>query len=201
MRILLGTLLDGYCQKIEKNKYCQECWEMETLVHSCWECKWCSCCEKQFDVPQKAKRGIIAIVVVQSLSRVQLFATSWTIACQASLSFTIFRSSLRLMSTESVMPSYHLHLCRLQSFPTSGSFLVTWLFTSGGQSIGASASASVLLMNIQGWFPLGLTGLISLLSRGLSKIFSSITVRRHQFFSAQPFLLSSCHIHTLLEKP
>ena len=90
----------------------------------------------------------------------------------------------------------------LQSFPASGSFPMTWLFASSGQSIGASASASVLLMNVQGWFPLGLTGLIFLLSRGLSKIFSSIIVRRHQFFSAQPFLLSSYHIHTwLLKKP
>ena len=78
----------------------------------------------------------------------------------------------------------------LQSFPASGSFPVSWLFMSGGQSIGASASASVLPMNIQGWFLLGLTGLISFLSKGLSRVFSSTTVRRHQFFNAQPFLLS-----------
>ena len=75
-----------------------------------------------------------------------------------------------------------------QSFPASGSFPMSQLFTSGGQSIGASASASVLPMNIQGWFPLGLTGLISLLSKGLSRIFSSTTVRKHQFFSTQPSL-------------
>ena len=191
---------------MENNKYCQECWEMETLVHGCWECKWCSCCEKQFDAPQKVKQGIITVVVVQSLSRVQLFVTSWTTVCQASLSFTSSWSSLRLMSIESVMPSNHLNLCHpllLPSiFPASGSFPMTWLFASSGQSIGASASASVLLMNIQGWFPLGLTGLISLLSRGLSKIFSSIIVQRHQFFGTQPFLLSSYHIHTwLLKKP
>ena len=75
------------------------------------------------------------------------------------------------------------------------------LFTSGGQSIGVSASASVLSMNIQGWFPLGLTGLI-LQSNGLSKVFSSTTVQKHQFFGVQPFLLSSSHICTwLLEKP
>ena len=74
--------------------------------------------------------------------------------------------------------------------------------SSGGQSTGASASASVLPMNIQGWFPLGLTGLIFLQSKGLSGVFSSNTVWRHQFFSAQSFLLSSSHIHTwLLEKP
>ena len=72
----------------------------------------------------------------------------------------------------------------------------------GGQSIGASASASVLPMNIQGWFPLGLTDLISLQSKGLSRVFSNTTVQRHQFFSAQPCLWSNSHIHTwLLEKP
>ena len=82
-----------------------------------------------------------------------------------------------------------------------GSFIMSWLFTSCGQSIGASASASILPINIHCWFPLGLTGLISLLSRGLSGVFSSTTVWRHQFFSPQSFLLSSSHIHTwLLEK-
>ena len=73
----------------------------------------------------------------------------------------------------------------LQPFPASGSFLMSQLFASGCQSIGALASASVLPMNIQDWFPLGLTGLISLLSKGLSGVFSSTTVWRHQFFSAQ----------------
>ena len=72
-----------------------------------------------------------------------------------------------------------------QSFPTLGSFLVSWLFISGGQSIGASASDSGLSGNIQGCFPLGLTGLISLLSKGLSRVFSSVTVGKHQFFSSQ----------------
>ena len=74
----------------------------------------------------------------------------------------------------------------LQSFPASGSFLMSWLFASGGQSIGTSASASVLPMNVQGWFPLGLTGLISLLSKGLSRLFSSTTVWKHQIFDTQP---------------
>ena len=73
-----------------------------------------------------------------------------------------------------------------QSFPTSGSFPVSRLFTSGGQSIGASASASVLPMNIQ-WFPLGLVGLIFLLFTGLSRVFSCTAVLKHQFFGAQPF--------------
>ena len=73
----------------------------------------------------------------------------------------------------------------LQSFPASGSFLLSQFFTSGGQSIGASASASVLPMNIQDWFPLGLTGLISLQSKGLSRVFSNTTVQKHQFLGAQ----------------
>ena len=91
---------------------------------------------------------------------------------------------------------------RLQSFPASGAFLMNWLFTSGGQSVGASASTSFLPMNIQGWSPLGLTGLIALLSKGLSRVFSSTTVQKHQFFSTQPILLYSSHVHTWLqEKP
>ena len=73
----------------------------------------------------------------------------------------------------------------LQSFPASGSFQMNQLFTAGGQSIGASASTSVLPMNIQDWFPLGLTGRISLQSKGLSRVFSNTTVQKHQFFSAQ----------------
>ena len=87
-----------------------------------------------------------------------------------------------------------------QSFPASGSFPISWLFASGGQSIGASTLAPVLPMNIQGWLPLGLTDLI-LLSKGLSRVFSSTTIWKHQFFGTQPFLLSSSHICTqLLEK-
>ena len=88
-----------------------------------------------------------------------------------------------------------------QSFPASGSFLMSQPFTSGGQSIGALASASVLPMNIQDWFPLELTGLI-LQSKGPSRVFSNTTVQKHQFFGSQPSLWSSSHIHTwLLEKP
>ena len=78
-----------------------------------------------------------------------------------------------------------------QFFPASGSFLMSQLFTAGGQSIGASASASVLPMNIQDWFPLGLTDLIFLQFKGLSRVFSSTTIQKHQFFSAQPSLGSS----------
>ena len=106
-------------------------------------------------------------VVVQLLSRVCLFVTPWTAACQASRSIANSRSLLKLISIESVMPSNHLILCRPlllpgQSFPESRSFPMGWFFTSGGQSTGVSASVSILPMNIQGWFPSGLTGLISL---------------------------------------
>ena len=87
-----------------------------------------------------------------------------------------------------------------RSFLASGSFPMSQLFASGSQSIGASAS--VLPMNIQDWFPLGLSGVISLLSKGLSRVFSSTTVQKHRFFSTQPILWSSSHIRTwLLEKP
>ena len=128
-------------------------------------------------------------VVDQSLSRGWLFVTPWTTARQASLSFTISQSLLKLMSTESVMPSNHLILYHPtfsscpQSFPASGSFPMGQLFASGGQSIGASASASasVLPVNIQGWFPLGSTDLISLKSKGRSSVFSSTTIWKHKF--------------------
>ena len=109
----------------------------------------------------------------KSLSHVWLFATPWTAAHQASPSITNFQNLLRLMSIEPVMPSnisssvIPFSSC-LQSLPASGSFPMSQFFASGGQSIGASASASasVLPMNIQGWFPLGLTGWISLQSKG-----------------------------------
>ena len=80
-----------------------------------------------------------------------------------------------------------------QYFLASGTFPVSWLFTSGDQNTGASASASVFSMSIQGWFPLRFTGLISLLSKGLSEVFSSITVQRNQFFGALPSLQSNSH--------
>ena len=136
-----------------------------------------------------------SFVVVQLLSHVQLFA-----ACQASLSFAVPWSLLKFMSIESVMLSNHFILCCpfllcLQSFPASGSFPMSGLFASGGQSIGASFLAPVLSMNIQGWYPLRLIDLISLLCKGLSSIFSNATVRRHQFFSAKPSLSSSSHTH------
>ena len=133
--------------------------------------------------------AIRAISSVQSLSRVQLFATPWIAARQVSLSITNSRSSPKLMSIESVMPSSHLILCHplsscLQSFPASGSFPMSQFFTSGGQSIGVSALTSVLPMSIQDWFPLGWTGWISSQSKGLSRVFSNTTVQKYQFFWA-----------------
>ena len=100
--------------------------------------------------------------------------------------------------SSSVVPSSS----HLQSFPVSGYFQMSQLFTSGSQSIGVSASASVLPVNTQDWFPFGWTGWISLQSKGLSRVFSNTTVQKHQFFSAQLYLQSNSHIHTwLLEKP
>ena len=131
------------------------------------------------------ERGLM-IVVVHSLSHVWFFVTPWTAACQASLSFTITWSLFKLMSIELVMASNRLLL--LPYFPASGSFPMSQFLASGGQSIWASASALVLPMNIQDWFPLGLTGLISLQFKGLSRLFSSTTVQKHQFFSVQASL-------------
>ena len=139
----------------------------------------------------------------QSLSHVCLFATPWTATHQASLSFTISWSLLKFMSIESVMPSNYLVLCcpllLLPSiFPSIRVFSDELTLWSGGQSIGVSASASVLPMNIQGWFPLELTGFISLQPKGLSKVFSNTTVQKHQFFGAQPSLWSNSHITTII---
>ena len=149
--------------------------------------------------------SVVLNQVVHSLSHVRLFVTPWTTACQASLSFTISQSLLKFMSSESVILSNHLILCHslllLPSIFTSlRVFPVSQFFASGSQSIGVSASASVLPMNIQGWFPLGCTDLISLQSKGLSGVFSSTTVWRHKFFSSQPSLWSSSHICTWYPK-
>ena len=127
---------------------------------------------------------------VQSLSSVRIFATPWTAAHQASLSITNSWSSRKLMSIDSVMPSSHLILCHPlllppSIFPNIRVFQTSQFFSSGGQRIGVSASASVLPMNTQDWSPLGWTGWISLQSKGLSRVFSNTTVQRHQFFGAQ----------------
>ena len=126
-------------------------------------------------------------IVVQSLS---LVSNSWN-ACQPSLSFSNSWSLLKLMSIKSVMPSNHLILCRSLLFLPS-IFPGIRVFSSESAlhircpSTGASASASVLPMTIQGRFPLGLTGLISLLSKGLSRVFSSTTIQKHQLVGAWP---------------
>ena len=144
---------------------------------------------------------------VQLLSCVWLFVTPWTTACQASLSITNSWSLLKFMSTESVMPSKHLIFCRplllLPSiFPSITVFSNESVLHVNGQRTGVSALASVLPMNIQDWFPSGWTGWISSLSKGLSRVFSNITVQKHQFFDTQLSLWFNSHIHTwLLEKP
>ena len=129
---------------------------------------------------------------VQSLSRVWLFATPWIVARQASLSITISRSSVRLTSNESLMPSSHLILCcpLLLLPPIPPSFRVfsneSTYFAQGGQSTGVSALASFLPKKSQGWSPSEWTGWDSLQSKGLSRVFSNTIVQKHQFFSAQP---------------
>ena len=146
-------------------------------------------------------------VVVQSLSHDQLFATPQTDTHQVSLSFTISWRLLKFMSIESVITIHPSHPLSSPSPPAfnlsqhQGFFPVSQFFKSSGQSIGALASASVIPINIQDQFPLRLTSLIPLLSKGLSRVFSSITVQKHQFFGTQPSLWSNSHILTrLLEK-
>ena len=153
--------------------------------------KWSFC----FNVDTKCDSGFSS---VQLLSCVRLFATPWTLAHQASLSITNSRSLLKLMSIELVMPSNHLSLCRPLLLPTSifPSIKNFSNESSGGQSIGLSASASVLPMNTQDWFSLGWSGWISLQSKGLSRVFFNTTVQKHQFFGTQPSLWFNSHIST-----
>ena len=101
---------------------------------------------------------------------------------------------------DAIQPSHPLSCPSPPAFnlSPSGSFPINWLFTSGGQSIRASTSATVLPVNIQGWFPLGLTDLISLQFKGLSRVFSSTIVWKNQFFGVQPFLWSNSHVPTWL---
>ena len=125
----------------------------------------------------------------QLFSRVWLFAIPWTAAHQAFLSITNSHYSNSCPLSQWCHPTIstsvvHFSSC-FQSFPVLGSFPVSQFFISGGQIIGVSASASVLPMNIQDWFPLGWTGWISLLSKGLSRVFSNTRVQNHQFFGAQ----------------
>ena len=150
---------------------------------------------------------VVSCFPVQLLSRVWLFATLWTAARQASLSITnsgVSPNSCPLSRwchptiSSSVVP---FSACP-QSFPASGSFQMSQLFTSGGQNIGVSDSTSVLPMNTQDWFPLGWTGWISLQSKGLSRVFFNTTVQKHQFFGTQLSSQSNSHVYTWpLEKP
>ena len=137
---------------------------------------------------------------VQSLSRVQLFATQWTAAHQASLSIINSQSlpnscPLSWWCYPTISSSVIPFSSCFQSFPASGSFPMSQLLASGGQSIGASASTSVLPMNIQDWFSLGWTGWISLQSKGLSRVLSNTTVQKHQFFGIQLYSPTLTSLH------
>ena len=145
-------------------------------------------------------------VAIQSLSCDRFFVTPWTTPCQVSLSFTISwvcsnSCPLSRWCHPTISSFVTPFSSGFQSSPGSESFPMSRLFTLGGQSIDG-ASPSILPINIQGWSPLGLTGLISLLSKGLSRVFSSTTIQKHQFSSSQPSLWSNSHICIwLLEKP
>ena len=150
-------------------------------------------------------RSMAKLIVVQLLSHVWLFETPWTAACQASLS----SPSLGVCSNScplsrwcyATISSSIVSFSCIQYFPASESFPMSQVFASDGQNTGASASATVLPMNTQGWFPLGLTDLISLLSKGLSRIFSSTSLKASILWLSV-FLWSSSHICTwLLDKP
>jgi len=145
--------------------------------------------------------------LVQSLSHFWLFSAPWTAALQASLFFTTSLSLLKFMSLELVMLSNHLILCHpflflpsifhsIRVFSSELAVLIKW------PKYWSLSFSTVLPVNIQGWFPFELTGLISVPSKGLSRVFSNTTVQKHWFFSTHPSLWSSSHIHTwLLEKP
>ena len=163
-----------------------------------------SCCSSKLFIAVKAT---VQCSSVQSLSCVRLFSTPWITAHQASLPITNSRSSLRLMSIESVMPSSHLILClillllppippNIRVFPNESSLRMRW------PNYWSFTSASVLPMNTKDWSPLEWTGWISLQSKGLSRVFSNTTVQKHQFFGAQLSAQSNSHIHTWpQEKP
>ena len=147
--------------------------------------------------PSQENENLKQWLVAQSLSPVQHFVTPWTAAHQASLSFTKDDSQLERECGVCVHtpgacsnscpsnPTISSSVVPFSSFPASGSFPISQLFTSGGQSIGVSASTSVFPMNTQDWSPSEWTGWISLQFKGLSKVFSNTTVQKHQFFSAQ----------------
>ena len=158
------------------------------------------CLASKYFYNKSIKSIWILLDSVQSLSHVRLFVIPWTAVRQASLSITNSWRLLKLMSIESVMPSNHLILCHplllLPSvFPRIRVFPVSQLFTSGGQSIGVSASTSVLPMNIQDWSPLGWTDWISLQSKGLWRVFSNNTIQKHQFFNSAFLIVQLSHLY------
>ena len=162
--------------------YMRRCWSV-IFCKVCWLFPAGPCLSFHFHVSEKS---VFFISSVQSLSYVWLFASPWTAAWQASLSITNSQSLLKLMSIESVMASNHLILCHhllllssifpsIRAFSNESVLRIRW----------PKYSASVLPMNIQDWFPLGLTGWISLQSKGLSRVFSNTTIQNHQLFGAQ----------------
>ena len=161
--------------------------EMQSYVSISW---W----DLKVPKPVFLLRVMVQFSSVQSLSHIRLFVAPWTTACQASLSITDSRSSPKPCPSSrwchsTISSSVLPFSSRPQSFPASGSFQMSQFFTSGGQSIGVSASATVLQMNTQDWAPLGWVGWISLQSKGLARAFSNTTVQKHQFFGAQLSLI------------
>ena len=189
-----------YLQGLEPSQWGPKC--LSTCLSQEFHLSWIS-----FLPPSLCLESTRIFVVVQSLSCVWLFVIPWTAgrhAFYSSLSPGVCSNScpLSCWCHPAISSSIILFSSCPQSFPASGSFPVSQLFASVGQSIGVSASVSVPPMNIQDWFPLVLTDLISLLSKGLSRVFSSTRIWQHQFFGVQPSLWSNSHMHTwLLEKP
>ena len=184
--------------------YIQDTASKNSRIHIVFRCTWNILQDRSYVRKENKSQNFSS---VQSLSRVWLFATPWITVHQASISITNSWTLLKLMPIESVMlSSYLTSVIPFSSCPrsllASASFPMSQLLAWGGQSIGVSASASVLPMNRQNWSPLGWTGWISLQSKGLSRVFYNTKVQKHQFFSVQLFLQSNSHIHTwLLEKP
>ena len=146
------------------------------------------------------RQGLLLLFVVQLLSRDRLFVTPWTAALQASLSFTVSWGSLKFMSTESMVLSNHLILCcpllQLSIFPSIRVFSSESALHIRWPKYGSFSFSLNPCSDIQGLFPLGLTGLIPLLSKGLSRVFCNTTVQKHQFFGTQHSLRANSHIHT-----
>ena len=146
------------------------------------------------------RQGLLLLFIVQLLSRDRLFVTPWTAALQASLSFTVSWGSLKFMSTESMVLSNHLILCcpllQLSIFPSIRVFSSESALHIRWPKYGSFSFSLNPCSDIQGLFPLGLTGLLPLLSKGLSRVFCNTTVQKHRFFGTQHSLWSNSHIHT-----